>query len=321
MLLNLEKVTKIFKTGTFGGTELHAVEDVDFELTEGEFVSLIGESGSGKSTIGRMILRLTPVTSGVIKYRGDDISEFRKKSLKEYYRQVQGVFQEPFSAYNPIFKADRVFKNVKDEFFPKMENGQWREKVYDSLQSVGLNPDQVLGNYPHQLSGGQLQRFLIARALLLDIDFLVADEIISMLDASTRIDVLNLLADLKERENLSILFITHDLSLGYYISEKAMILYCGRILEKGKTDKIFRNPLHPYTKMLMASVPRIDKKWEKVEAELEEKQSEIDSGCVYRDRCSCQEKDKPCEDVRPQLREVDDNHYVACYAQEEDENV
>lgn len=318
MLLDLDKVTKVFKTGTFGGQDLHAVEDVDFELTEGEFVSLIGESGSGKSTIGRMILRLTPITSGVIQYRGEDISEFRRKSLKNYYRQVQGVFQEPFSAYNPIFKADRVFRNLKVEFFSEMEQGQWQDKVHDSLRAVGLNPDQVLGNYPHQLSGGQLQRFLIARALLLDIDFLVADEIISMLDASTRIDVLNLLAELKEQEDLSVLFITHDLSLGHYISEKAMILYSGRILEKGETEKIFQNPLHPYTKLLMASVPRIDKKWEDVEAELEEKQSDIASGCVYRDRCSFKEKCKRCEEVRPQIREVEENHYVACHTQEED---
>lgn len=321
MLLNLDKVTKVFKTGTFGGQDLRAVEDVDFELTEGEFVSLIGESGSGKSTIGRMILRLTPVTSGVIEYRGEDISGFRRKSLKNYYRQVQGVFQEPFSAYNPIFKADRVFNKVKEEFFPKTDEEQWQDEVYDSLRAVGLNPEQVLGNYPHQLSGGQLQRFLIARALLLDVDFLVADEIISMLDASTRIDVLNLLADLKEREDLSILFITHDLSLGYYISEKAMILYSGRILEKGETEKIFENPLHPYTKLLMAAVPRIDKKWEKVEADLEEKQSDVASGCVYRDRCSFEELDSQCEVGRPKLKEVEENHYVACHSYEEDENV
>lgn len=321
MLLNLDKVTKVFKTGTFGGQDLRAVQDVDFELTEGEFVSLIGESGSGKSTIGRMILRLTPVTSGVVKFRGEDISKFKRKSLKNYYRQVQGVFQEPFSAYNPIFKADRVFNKVKEEFFPKADEEQWRDKVYDSLQAVGLNPDQVLGNYPHQLSGGQLQRFLIARALLLDIDFLVADEIISMLDASTRVDVLNLLAELKAQEDLSILFITHDLSLGYYISERAMILYRGRILERGVTEKIFRNPLHPYTKMLMASVPRIDKKWEQVETELEEKQSEAASGCVYKDRCSFKERGDQCDEFDPQLKEVEENHYVACHEYEEDENV
>lgn len=321
MLLNLDHVTKVFKTGTFGGNELCAVDDVTFDVTDGEFVSLIGESGSGKSTIGRMILKLTPVTSGVIKYRGDDVSKFGKRELKDYYREVQGVFQEPFSAYNPIFKADRVFKNVKDEFFPQMANGDWRSKVYESLKAVGLNPDQVLGNYPHQLSGGQLQRFLIARALLLNVDFLVADEIISMLDASTRIDVLNLLADLKEQEGLSILFITHDLSLGYYISGRAIILYGGRILERGETEKIFQDPLHPYTKMLMASVPRIDKKWEEVEAELGEKQSDVKSGCVYRDRCSFDEKDKQCGKARPTLEEVEENHYVACHAYEEDQNV
>jgi peptide/nickel transport system ATP-binding protein len=135
------------------------------------------------------------------------------------------------------------------------------------LRAVGLNPAQVLGKFPHQLSGGQLQRFLIARALLLNVQFLVADEIISMCDASTRIDILNLLADLKA-QGLSILFITHDLSLGYYISERAVILYRGRVVEMGATEKIYNNPMHDYTRMLMASVPRLDKKWREVEAAL-----------------------------------------------------
>ena len=163
---------------------------------------------------------------------------------------MQGVFQDPFSTYNPIFKADRVFRIIKDEFFPEVSTQQWQDKVNAALEAVGLNPEHVLDKYPHQLSGGQLQRFLIARALLLDIRFLVADEIISMLDASTRIDVLNLLADLKSR-GLSILFITHDLSLAHYISERAVILYRGCIVEMGDTDKIFNHPQHPYTQMLI----------------------------------------------------------------------
>ena len=213
--------------------------------------------------------------------------------MKEYYRSVQGVFQDPFSTYNPIFKADRVFRIIRDEFFPKMTRPEWNDKLEKSLMDVGLNPDQVLDKFPHQLSGGQLQRFLIARALLLDVRFLVADEIISMLDASTRIDVLNLLADLKSR-GLSILFITHDLSLAYYISERAVILYRGCVAEMGATEGIFDNPLHPYTKMLMASVPRLDKKWEEVEVELKAKQSELTSGCVYYERCPVAGKDGSC---------------------------
>jgi peptide/nickel transport system ATP-binding protein len=283
-MLKLDDVSKVYRVGTFGGKELHAVSDVSFDIGDGQVISLIGESGSGKSTIGKMILRLTPESSGTIRFNGVDIATLKGEALKEYYRNVQGVFQDPFSSYNPIFKADRVFRIIREEFFPEAEGRAWNDKIDRSLKAVGLNPGDVLDKFPHQLSGGQLQRFLIARALLLDIQFLVADEIISMLDASTRIDVLNLLADLKSR-GLSILFITHDLSLGYYISERAVILYRGRVVEMGATERIYFNPLHPYTKMLMASVPRLDQKWEEVDVDLKAKQSELTGGCVYYDRC------------------------------------
>jgi peptide/nickel transport system ATP-binding protein len=168
-----------------------------------------------------------------------------------------------------------------------------------------------LNKYPHQLSGGQLQRFLIARALLLDIQFLVADEIISMLDASTRIDVLNLLAELKSR-GLSILFITHDLSLGYYISERAVILYRGCVVEMGATDGIFNRSAHPYTKMLMASVPRLDQKWEEGEVDLKGKHAELTGGCAYYSRCPLAAKDESCATQRPALIEIERDHFVAC---------
>ena len=310
-MLKLEKVSKIYRTGTFGGKLLPAVVDVSFEIGNGEVVSLIGESGSGKSTIGKMILRLINITSGKIFFNGVDITTLKRSKLKNYYRDVQGVFQDPFSSYNPIFKADRIFTIIRQEFFPKIEDNQWKEKINNSLKSVGLNPDQVLNKFPHQLSGGQLQRFLIARALLLDIKFLVADEIISMLDASTRVDVLNLLAELKST-GLSILFITHDLSLGYYISERAIILYRGCIVEMGATEKIYNNPVHPYTQMLMTSVPRLDKKWEEVEIELRAKQKGSLKGCVYYDRCQSKNKDKECAVIRPGLKEIAPNHFVAC---------
>jgi peptide/nickel transport system ATP-binding protein len=258
-----------------------------------------------------MILRLLSITSGAIIFNGVDISTLKGSELKDYYRNVQGVFQDPFSSYNPIFKADRIFGIIRDEFFPEIIGLEWNNKIDGSLKAVGLNPDDVLDKFPHQLSGGQLQRFLIARALLLDIRFLVADEIISMLDASTRIDVLNLLADLKSR-GLSILFITHDLSLGYYISEKAVILYRGCVVEMGATEKIYYNPLHPYTKMLMASVPRLDKKWEEVEVDLGAIQAELSSGCVYYERCPAAYKDEGCERQRPTLIEAESDHFVAC---------
>jgi len=308
-MLELDKVSKIYKTGAFGGKKLVAVNNVSFSLKDGEVASLIGESGSGKSTIGKMILKLISIDSGTIKYNGQDINNLKGNDLKEYYKDVQGVFQDPFSSYNPIFKADRIFRIIREEFFPEISSKEWYEKVEKALYDVGLNPGDVLNKFPHQLSGGQLQRFLIARALLLDVNFLVADEIISMLDASTRIDVLNLLAELKKR-GLSVLFITHDLSLGYYISEKAIILYRGCVLESGITEKIFDNPLHPYTKMLMASVPRLDKKWEKVKLELKAKQAETENKCVYYDRCPYAKKDERCSN--PEIVEAEEGHFVAC---------
>lgn len=310
-MLKLDKISKIYRTGTFGGKLLSAVVDVSFDIGEGEVVSLIGESGSGKSTIGKMILDLITITSGKIIFDGVDISTLKRSALKNYYRNVQGVFQDPFSSYNPISKADRIFKIIRQEFFPKVKESEWDKKVNSSLRDVGLNPEQVLNKFPHQLSGGQLQRFLIARALLLDIKFLVADEIISMLDASTRVDVLNLLVELKSR-GLSILFITHDLNLGYYISERAIILYRGCVVEMGSTQRIYYNPLHPYTKMLMASIPRLDKKWEEVKVELKAEHFELVKGCLYYDRCPIANNDGDCDRIRPSLIEVEPDHFVAC---------
>jgi len=289
-MLRLNGISKTYKTGMFGRGSTLAVDEVSFDVRPGEVVALIGESGSGKSTIGRMILRLTQVTDGSIDYEGKDIALVNGRALKGYYRSVQGVFQDPFSSYNPIFKADRVLSMVKTEYFPDVSTGDWRRKIDASLHAVSLNPDDVLGKYPHQLSGGQLQRLLIARALLLDIKILVADEIISMLDASTRIDVLNLLGDLKQR-GLGILLITHDLALGNYISDSAVILRKGRVVERGRTARVFDNPLHPYTQALLASVPRLDTKW------------------------SDETAPPPRRDVAPEeqrpLVEVEDDHYVA----------
>jgi peptide/nickel transport system ATP-binding protein len=259
LMLSLDRVSKVYKVGTFGGKRLRAVNGVTFGVGAGEVVSLIGESGSGKTTIGRMVLGLSHATEGTITFDGRDVAGLAKGGLRTYYADVQGVFQDPFSSYNPIFKADRVLTLVKG-FFPGIGRAAWDEKVEAALHAVRLEPAACLGKYPHQLSGGQLQRLLVARALLLDIKLLVADEIISMLDASTRIDVLNLLGDLKAR-GLGVLFITHDLSLGNYISDRTVILRRGEVVESGATPKVFGNPLHPYTRMLLSSVPQLHAKW------------------------------------------------------------
>ncbi|MDK2980423.1 MAG: hypothetical protein PWQ55_770 [Chloroflexota bacterium] len=318
-MLKLNQVSKTFHTGTFGGKDLRAVRKVSFDIKDGEVISLIGESGSGKSTIGRMILKLEAVTSGSIEFNGQDITTIKRADLKEYYREVQGVFQDPFSSCNPIFKADRIFETMHEEYYPDMPQAEWDKKLNEALHGVGLNPEHVLNKFPHQLSGGQLQRFLIARALLLDIKFLVADEIISMLDASTRIDVLNLLAELK-KSGLSILFITHDLSLGYYISERAVILYKGTVVEMGDTDKIYHNPLHPYTQMLMDSIPHLDRKWKETGHDLSGKVEDVEQGCVYFPRCPLSGKGEHCRKDIPPLVEVEPGHLVACCCYEERKN-
>ncbi len=257
-LLTLDAVTKHYQVGAFGARRLTAVREVSFEVGEGEVVSLIGESGSGKSTIGRMVLRLTGPSGGRILFGGKEIAQIRER---DYRRHVQGVFQDPFSSFNPIFRADRVLQMVREGFFKAMKSAEWSSKMEGALDAVRLDPAQVLGRYPHQLSGGQLQRLLIARALLLDIKLLVADELISMLDASTRIDVLNLLAELKLK-GLGILFITHDLSLGHYLSDRTVILRRGEVVESGPTTEVFASPSHSYTKLMLASVPRLHQKWE-----------------------------------------------------------
>jgi peptide/nickel transport system ATP-binding protein len=256
--MELKNVTKEFGTDFFGKNKFKAVNNVSFNIKKGEILSLIGESGSGKTTVGKMILRLLKPTYGEILFLNKNIWDL--KDTKNYYRSVQAIFQDPFSSFNTLFKVDRVFNMVFETFYPDEKNR--KEKIEKVINQVGMNPTNILGKYPHQLSGGQLQRLLIARALLMNTKVLVADELISMLDVSTRIDVLNLLSDIREETGMSIVFITHDLSLGYYLSDRSLIMYKGEIVEQGDTYDVYNNPIHPYTKMLLNSVPEIDKKWD-----------------------------------------------------------
>jgi peptide/nickel transport system ATP-binding protein len=268
-VLQVDQVSKLYHSSTFGGALTPALRGVSFGIGHGEVVTLIGESGSGKTTLGRIILRLAPASSGRVLFEGSDIAGLPRTRLRDYYRHVQGVFQDPFSSYNPVYKADRVLELIRGVYFSQLGRQEWHAKIESALHAVALNPVDVLGKYPHQLSGGQQQRLLIARALLLDVRLLVADEIISMLDASTRVDILNLLISLK-RSGLAILFITHDLSLGHYVSDRTIILRRGAIVEMGNTVKVFGNPQHPYTRDLLAAIPELHKKWhpaaEKIQA-------------------------------------------------------
>jgi peptide/nickel transport system ATP-binding protein len=265
-MLQIDRVSKLYRASDLAGGVLPALRQVSFTIEPGEIVTLIGESGSGKTTLGKIVLGLTSASSGKVLFEGRDIAGFDRDQLREYYRCVQGVFQDPFSSYNPIYKADRVFDLIKDVYFRPVPQAQWDAKIEAALHAVTLSPGDVLGKYPHQLSGGQQQRLLIARALLLDVKLLVADEIISMLDASTRVDVLNLLVSLREA-GLAILFITHDLSLGNYISDATVILRRGAVVEMGPTEMVFGNPQHQYTKSLLDAVPQLHERWQKPTAE------------------------------------------------------
>jgi len=313
-VLELKDVTKIYRIGAFGRKKLLAVDRASFKIKDRSVVALVGESGSGKTTVGKMILKLIPPTSGKILFDGRDITKIKRRQIKEYYLKVQGVFQDPFSSYNPIFKADRIFKMVHDSFFPDVSQSEWRRRVIEVIEQVGLNPNEVLNKFPHQLSGGQLQRFLIARALLMKVKLLVADEIISMLDASTRVDVLNLLVKLKD-EGLSVLFITHDLSLGYYISDEVVIMYKGGVMEYGPTEEVFKNPIHPYTVSLLEAVPTLEKRWgDTFKAVLveEEKGAPVQlSSQMCRFYWRCEEAD-PAKCIAPVYKEVSPGHFVAC---------
>ena len=313
-LLKVEHLTKIFTSGFIGGFGIRAVDDVSFTMRTGEIVSLVGESGSGKTTTGKLILRLIQPTSGRILFEGKDVLKMGKNELKKnYYRQVQAVFQDPFASFNPLHPVDRAFDLIFDSYLPDVSRGERDEMIDRALIQVGLNPDQVRGKFPHQLSGGQLQRILIARALLLKPKLLIADEAVSMLDASTRIDVLNLLGDFRDKYGTSVLFVTHDLALGYYISDTTIIMYRGTIVEMGDTERVFHNPLHPYTQMLLESVPDLNVKWEfrGIEPEKEEGAVYSIQGCRYAPRCP-RVKEK-CFNVRPVLHEVERNHWVACH--------
>ncbi len=264
-LLSVRNLSKIFYSGIINREKTVGAKNVSFDLEPGKIISLIGESGSGKTTVGKLILKLLQPTEGEIYFRGQDITNLTsKKEKKRYYSKVQGVFQDPFSSFNSLFRVDRIFNMIFRIFMPEVGKSEQEDRILEAIREVNLTPD-LLEKYPHQLSGGQLQRLLIARALLLDVDVLIADELISMLDASTRMGVLNLLLDICQEKGMAILFITHDLNLGYYLSDTTLIMYEGRLVERGGTRKIYENPVHPYTKMLFESVPGVEERWDRDE--------------------------------------------------------
>lgn len=284
-ILELRDVSKYFAIGLFRKSIIRAVDGVSFSVDRKEILGILGESGSGKSTIAKMALKILRPDKGSILYREKDIWTMEDR---EYYKRVQGVFQDPFSSFNPRRPVSDIFKDVLANYTGmRITSDEELAKMLDPvLSKVGLSAGDIVRKYPHEFSGGQLQRLSIARALLVRPELIIADEPVSMVDASTRIDILNIFIDLKEIEGVSSIIIGHDLSLANYVSDKVVVLYRGQVVEEGPSD-ILVDPAHPYTKMLSESVPKIDSKWsERLGLPSAGLAGPIHGGgCVFADRC------------------------------------
>lgn len=263
-LLRVEHLTKTFTTGFVGrGRKITAVDDVSFSCNPGEVVGIIGESGSGKTTLVKLILKLLMPTSGDVYYRGTNIWAIPNK---DYYRHVQGVFQDPYSSINPVYRVKHLFNNTSNLLKESSER-HIRQRVREVLELVGLQ-EEVLDKHIDELSGGQLQRVLLANCLLVNPDVILTDEPTSMIDASLRVIVLNILKNLSVARKKLILFITHDISQAFYICNRILVMYQGRLVEQGSAEEVVLSPQHPYTKKLIADVPRLRQKFELPVAEL-----------------------------------------------------
>ncbi|RLI42184.1 peptide ABC transporter ATP-binding protein [Candidatus Bathyarchaeota archaeon] len=322
-LIELKNVTMMFKVG--GGvfskpSFIKAVDNVSLTIYEGEAFSLVGESGCGKSTLGRIMLGLYKPTYGQVLFRGKDIWSMDKKEFLDFRRNAQIIHQDPYDALNPM-------RTVYDALAPPLirykiakSRLETREKVCELLRMVGLSPpEDFLRRHPSRLSGGQMQRIAIARAVSVRPSFIVADEAVSMLDASLRISVINLLLDLKNKFNMACLFITHDIDMARYFTRtgRAAVMYLGSIVEIGKIEEILRDPLHPYTSILISATPVPDPKIAKSSEPPHLRSFEIPSlinppsGCKFHTRCPYA-KDI-CEKEVPKLEEVRPGHFVACH--------
>ncbi len=291
-----------------------AVDGVDFYIKKGETFGMVGESGCGKSTVGRTILRLYKPTAGVIELDGEDISTLSKTQLLPYRKDMQMIFQDPYASLNSRMTVKDIVGEPLD--IHNLASGKEREeRIHDLLRRVGLNRDHA-SRYPHEFSGGQRQRIGIARALAVNPKFIICDEPISALDVSIQAQVVNMLADLQEEFGLTYLFIAHDLSMVKYISDRVGVMYLGNLAEVAATDELYKNPLHPYTKALLSAIPLPNPEVAKANKRIKlegEVPSPINppSGCKFRTRCPYA-MDRCAKEI-PQIKDVGNEHFVACH--------
>ena len=321
-LLEVCNLTKHFPVGAGflgGGSEVvKAVDDVSFTIRRGETFGLVGESGCGKSTTGRSILRLIEPTSGEVRFNGQDLLSLSSAKLRRLRREMQIIFQDPYSSLNPRMKVGQIIEEPL-AIHGIGDRGNRRDRVAELLRLVGLEPEHAT-RYPHEFSGGQRQRIGIARALALDPKFIVCDEPVSALDVSVQAQVVNLLQDLQEQLGLTYLFISHGLSVVEHISTRVGIMYLGRLVEVASSEEIFHNPLHPYTRALLSAIPIPDPELQHQRLPLRgdiPTALEPPSGCRFRTRCPIAEP--RCADSEPQLVEVSSGHLVACMVVAPDE--
>lgn len=319
LILDIRNIHKVFESK---GVSVKAVTDVSFPVCEGETIGIVGESGCGKTTLGRCIVRAYDATSGSVAYTAADGSlvsflSIDKETMKKYRKEIQMIFQDPYSSLDPRMTVLDIIKEPLLANYPKMQKAEMEKRVMDIAAKVGLNTT-YLKRYPHAFSGGQRQRIGIARALVLNPRVIVCDEAVSALDVSIQAQMINLLHDLQQEFGLTYLFISHDLSVVEYISDKVGVMYLGKMVEFAPTKRLFERPMHPYTESLLSAVPIADPT---VTSERIPLEGEIPnpanppSGCYFHTRCRfCEEK---CCQQSPEYREIEPGHFVACHRAEE----
>ena len=312
VLLEVKNLKQYFKINS--NTVVKAIDDISFNIYKGETFGLVGESGSGKSTTGRSIIRLYQPTAGEVYFKGKNIAtKLTKKEKAEVCQKIQMIFQDPMACLNPRMRVIDIIAEGIDVHKLAKNKQDREEKVYKILEAVGLSKDHA-GRYPHEFSGGQRQRIGIARALITNPEFIIADEPISALDVSIQAQIINLLQELKEKQHLTYLFITHDLSVVKFISDRIGVMYLGNMVETADSEELFAHPLHPYTEALINAIPTTDPDASRQPEVLE---GDIPSpvnppkGCKFHTRCKyCTEI---CTKVTPEWEEVRPNHFVACH--------
>jgi oligopeptide/dipeptide ABC transporter ATP-binding protein len=312
-LLEVRNVSKIYGRGLVGPKATVALANFSLRLEEDKptILTIAGESGSGKTTLAMLLLGFIAPTVGAIFYRGKDIWSLSSQEKLDYRRDVQAVFQDPFAVFNPFYTVDHLLTVPIKRFKLASSKAQARDKMDEALTGVGLRPDEILGRFPHQLSGGQRQRINVARALLLKPKLLIADEPVSMVDASLRANILETLRNLQRDHGVSIVYITHDLTTAYHIAKSIVVLYRGTVMEAGGVDEVIKVPQHPYTRLLIDSIPwpDLDRRWGAQPIKARDV-DEVGEGCKFAGRCPSAMA--ACR-ARPPLSLISERQAAACF--------